>query len=188
MDKKDFLARLREGLAGLPEEDIEERIIFYTEMIDDRMEEGLTEEEAVLAVGPVQEIIAQIKGEIPHAKPAKSKRHLAAWEILLLIMGAPLWGSLAIALLAVVFALYVSLWSVVLSLWAVFGSLAACAAGVLIAGIFCICIGNVFPGLAMIAASLICAGFSIFLFWGAHAATRGAVCLTKKCFASFQRR
>lgn len=47
MNKQEFLVKLRKGLSGLPKEDIEERLTFYSEMIDDRMEEGLSEEEAV---------------------------------------------------------------------------------------------------------------------------------------------
>ena len=47
MGKDAFLAQLRKGLAGLPQKDIEERLTFYSEMIDDRMEEGLSEEEVI---------------------------------------------------------------------------------------------------------------------------------------------
>ena len=47
MTKQAFLAALGERLVGLPQKDIEERLTFYSEMIDDRMEEGLSEEEAV---------------------------------------------------------------------------------------------------------------------------------------------
>ena len=49
MNKQEFLSQLRKGLAGLPQNDIEERLAFYGEMIDDRIEEGLSEEEAVSA-------------------------------------------------------------------------------------------------------------------------------------------
>ena len=49
MNKQEFLSLLRRELSGLPQGDIEERVGFYAEMIDDRMEEGLTEEEAVEA-------------------------------------------------------------------------------------------------------------------------------------------
>ena len=41
MNKKDFLARLREGLSGLPQDDVAERLTFYAEMIDDKVEDGL---------------------------------------------------------------------------------------------------------------------------------------------------
>ena len=39
MNKQEFLAELRKRLSGLPQADIEERIVFYSEMIDDRTEE-----------------------------------------------------------------------------------------------------------------------------------------------------
>ena len=44
MDKQAFLNRLREGLNGLPQDDIAERLNFYSEMIDDRVENGMSEE------------------------------------------------------------------------------------------------------------------------------------------------
>ena len=48
MNKQEFLTRLRLGLAGLPQEEIAERVSFYHEMIDDRVEDGLTEEDTAL--------------------------------------------------------------------------------------------------------------------------------------------
>ena len=105
MSKQEFLAELKAGLNGLPQEDIEERLTFYSEMIDDRMEEGLTEEEAVLAIGTVNEVITQILTDTPLSKLVKErvkpKRTLKAWEIVLLALGAPIWLSLLIAVLAV---------------------------------------------------------------------------------------
>ena len=47
MNKRDFLIRLRQELSGLPQDDVEERLAFYAEMIDDRMEDGLEETEAM---------------------------------------------------------------------------------------------------------------------------------------------
>ncbi len=51
MSKQEFLAQLKDGLSGLPQSDIEERVAFYEEMIDDRIEEGLSEEQAVSEIG-----------------------------------------------------------------------------------------------------------------------------------------
>ena len=51
MRKQEFLDLLRKKLAGLPREDVEERLAFYCEMIDDRTEECGSEEEAVAAIG-----------------------------------------------------------------------------------------------------------------------------------------
>ena len=63
MNKEEFLNALRSALAGLPQEDIEERLAFYSESIDDRVEDGLTEEEAVEAIGTVAEVRDQIMAE-----------------------------------------------------------------------------------------------------------------------------
>ena len=41
MDKESYLAELREALGGLPEADVEESLAYYTELIEDRMEDGL---------------------------------------------------------------------------------------------------------------------------------------------------
>ena len=184
MNKQDFIASLRASLSGLPKQDVEDRLNFYSEMIDDRIEEGLTEQEAVLAIGSVTTVSSQIIADIPLSKIAKEKikpkRGLRAWEILLLALGSPIWLSLLIAAFAVVFSLYVSVWSVIVSLWAVFASLVACAAGGIIAGIIFIVVGNVLTGVCMIGTALVCAGLSIFSFFGCKAATKGLLWLTKK--------
>ncbi len=184
MRKEEFLARLRKGLTGLPQDEIEERLSFYSEMLDDRMEEGLSEEEAVAAAGSVEEIAAQALADIPLAKLAKErirpKRRLRAWEIVLLVLGSPVWLSLGIAAVSVGAALYVSVWAVLVSLWAVFGSLLVSAAGGAVLAVMLAVGGSGAAGLAALAAGLVCAGLGIFLFFGCRAATKGILVLTKK--------
>ena len=184
MSKQEFLARLRKGLSGLPRENIEERLAFYSEMIDDQMEDGLSEEEAASAVGSVDEIVTQAVAETPLAKIAKerikSKRRPSAGEIVLLVLGSPIWLPLLIAAFAVLLSLYISLWAVIVSLWAVFASLAAGSIyGVLTCVIFAVS-GNAAKGIAMLAAGFVCAGLSIFAFYGCKAVTKGFLLLTKK--------
>lgn len=184
MSKQEFLGQLRKALSGLPQRDVEERLIFYSEMIEDRMEEGLSEEDAVLAVGAVDEIVAQIVTDTPFAKIAKEsirpKRRLGSGELVLLILGSPVWLSLCIAAFAVVLSLYISLWSVILSLWAVFASLALCA---VVGVLACIVLGVYGHGLAVVAAlaaGIVCVGLSLLMFCGCRAATKGSLALTKQ--------
>ena len=66
---EEFLEQLQNGLGALTESDARERLNFYSEMIDDRMEEGLSEQEAVAQIGDVNEIIASILDEIPQRTP-----------------------------------------------------------------------------------------------------------------------
>lgn len=184
MNKQAFLAQLRKSLSSLPQEDVEERVSFYSEMIDDRMEEGFSEEDAVDGIGTVDAIVSQIVADVPLTKLVKEtmtpKNRLKAWEILLLILGSPIWFSLLIAVIAVVFSLYVALWSVIISLWAVFGSLIGCAFGGILAGIGFVLGGHRLSGMAMIAVGLVCAGLSVFLYYGSKVATKGTVLLAKR--------
>ena len=184
MTKQEFIEALRTRLSGLPQKEAEERIGFYIEMIDDRIEEGLTEAEAVFAVGSVDDIAAQILSEPEMAKATsekpKEKKKLSPTIIVLLILGAPVWLSLAVAAFSVIISLYAVLWSVIISLWSAFGSLAYMAIASIPWGICYIAGVGAMSGIAMIGAGLFCAGLSIFFFFGCRAITNGTVSLTKK--------
>lgn len=184
MTKMEFILSLQERLSNLPQEDVAEHLAFYVEMIEDRMEDGISEEEAVSAVGTVDKIAMQIVDDIPLAKIAKKKimpkRRFRVWEVVLLALGFPVWFSLAVALLSVVLAVYASLWAVIVSLWSGFVSLCACAIGGIVMGVVYICLRNDFLGLAYIGAGAVLAGFAILMFYGCKAATKGLLWLTKK--------
>ena len=184
MTKFEFLARLNEELTGIPQCDIEERLSFYSEMIDDRIEEGLSEDAAVSEMGSVKEIAEQIVAETPLSKIAKErikpKRQLKTWEVVLIALGSPIWFSLTVAVISMVFSLYIALWSIIISLWAVFASLAVCAVGCTVAGIVFSFIGNGLVGFAVLGVGIFCAGLSIFMFFGCTAATKGILRATRK--------
>jgi len=183
MTKLQFLLALHERLSDLPHDDVEEQLSFYSEMIEDRTEEGMSEEEAVAAIGDIDVIVSQIAAEISPSKAvkeaAKPKRRLKAWEIVLLAVGSPIWLSLLVAALVVAVSVYVVLWSLIVSLWAVFGALVGCAVGGIVTGVAVSVGGRTLTGIALIAAAVVCAGLSIFLFFGCKAATKGTVVLTK---------
>ena len=184
MSKQEFLQRLKNALAGLPQEDIEERVSFYNEMIDDRMEDGLTEAEAVAEIGAVEEISAQIVAETPFPKLVKEKirrkQGLRVWEIILLVLGSPIWLSLLIAVFAVIFSAYIVFWSLIISLWAVEVSFLVSAFASVIMGIVFAFKGNGAFGIALVSAGILLAGLSVFLFFGCREASRGILILTKK--------
>ncbi len=195
MNKSEFLAALNSRLVGLPQNEIEERISFYSEMIDDRVEEGATEEDAVAGIGSIDEIVAQILEDVPlwsivkenvkknkenKEKKEKKRRAPKALEITLLILGSPVWLPLLIAAFAVILLLYVALWSIVVSLWAVFASLAACGIAGIVAGAAYAILSKPVDGLLLVAAGFVCSGLAIFAFIGCKAATKGTVKLTRK--------
>lgn len=184
MDKTQFLDELKRRMSGLPQSELDERLLFYSEMIDDRMEDGLTEEEAVAGIGSVDEVVEQIMAEIPLSRLVKEKvrqRHgLKAWEILLLVLGSPVWLPLLAAAFAVCLSLYLVLWAVLISVWAVDLSLAVSAVGGLFMAAFHMLKGNPAGAAFMLGAALVCAGFAILLFFACLKLTKGLMRLTKK--------
>ena len=115
MNKQEFLRALKKKLSRLSKKDVQERLNFYSEMIDDRIEEGLSEEEAVAAVGSIQEVAEQIISEASDGKSGDGDhkgRRLKVWEIVFLAVGSPIWAPILAAV-------FVTVWALVLSLWAV---------------------------------------------------------------------
>lgn len=184
MNKQEFLARLEKALADRPPEELAERLTFYREMIDDRMEDGLSEEEAVAAIGSVDTVAAQIAAELPPTgldrETAKPKRVWKAWEIILLVLGAPVWLPLLIAAAAVLFSVYLVLWAVVLSLWTLEISLWACVLGGIAATMVYFIKGSSLPALMMLGTAFLISGLSIFMFFGCVEASKGIFKMTKR--------
>ena len=184
MNKIEFLTVLRERLQGLPEEDVNKSIDFYCEMIDDRVEDGMSEEEAVEALGNIEEIISQILSEVSLPKlvkeKVKPKRALKAWEIVLLVLGAPLWIPLLATVILTVLAIYLSVWSVIISLYAVDLSIAvsglACI-GVAVALLFD---GQFVPAGVVFGTGLVCMGLAILLLFAFNLVTKGILWVSKK--------
>ena len=191
MSKAEFLAALREALAGLPQEDIEKSLDFYGEMIDDRVEDGFSEQDAVAAAGPVGEIARQVLSETPLGRIVRERvrpaRRLRGWETALLIVGAPLWLPLSLAAAVVALALYIVMWAVIASLYAADLAVALCAAAG-IAGIFIYGLSSrAAAAVFSLGTALACAGAAILLFFGFGRVSRGVLRLGKRCIDSLKR-
>ena len=184
MYKQEFLRQLENALSGLPKEDIEGHLAFYSEMIDDRIEDGFSEAEAVAGIGTPEEISEQIIAETPLPRiireRVRPKRRLGALEIILLILGSPIWLSLAIALFAVIFSVYIVIWALIIALWAVFVSFIISGIAAAIISVIYFTRGDTPDGIAALGCALVLFGLSILLFFACKGATKGAAVLTKK--------
>lgn len=170
MNKKEFFAAIEKGLEGLPQSDINKTLEFYSEMIDDRMEDGETEEEAVAGIGRPEDICRQILLETPLPRlvraKAKPNHTLRAWEIVLLVLGSPVWLPLLFAVIIVISSIFFAIWTVIVSLYfsdlmigvASVGSLAAFGAA--LAG------GSGIQAAMNLGSSLICFGIAVLMFFG----------------------
>ena len=185
MNKTEFLSRLRVNLCGASEQDVKTAEDFYCEMIDDRVESGMSEQEAVESLGSPEDAAKNILLEMPLGKllkvKAKRTRRLSALEIVLLILGFPVWGSLLISAVAVVLSVYLSLWAVIISLYAATFALVVSALPCAAVGIWQMCAGNFASGLFVLGGSVAALGIGVLLFFVSHSAAKGVVLCGKLC-------
>lgn len=186
MTKNEFLNKLTESLSGLPQEEIKKSIDYYSEIIDDAVEDGEGEAAVIERLGSINDIAEKIINETPLRKFVKEdvkNYNISLSVILLLIIGSPVWLPILTAAFAVVFSLYISIWSVVVSLFAVFAALVLSGVALLIGSPFLL---PVKPIEAMFAfgAALVCAGLSVFVFylsvWSAKITIKLTVFIARK--------
>ena len=72
MDKATFLNELRKRLSFLPKEELDKTILYYSEMISDRMDAGMSEEDAVKAVGNIDDIVDSVKSYTCYTPPPQN--------------------------------------------------------------------------------------------------------------------
>ena len=130
MTRDEFLGRLGELLACLPAEQVEETKAFYAEAIADRMEDGMSEEEAVAAMGTPGEVAEATLDDLP-AVPraiARTRRRSTALLWVLTIVGSPVWAPLLAAFAAVAVTVYICIWVLALCVWVIAAALGAVGA------------------------------------------------------------
>ena len=181
MNKAEFTQQLTNSLAGLSQYDISRSVDYYTEMIDDRVEDGMSEEDAVAALGSIDEIRSKILEEVPITKIVKEKmtpkRSFGAGEIVLLVLGSPVWLPLLLAGIIVILAIYISFWSIIFSLYvADFSVFISGIAGLIIAVIKP---GGPFGALFYAGCGIALIGVSILLFFGFNQVTKGLLFISK---------
>lgn len=179
MTKLEFLLAIEERICALPEEDVQRSLEYYAEMIDDRMDEGLSEEEAVTALGDPDRIVDEILAETPITRLVKARtklrRTLGAWEIVLLALGSPVWISVIVSLFAIVISLYAVPISLLITFWALFASFAVSAPMCLV-GSAVLLFGSEATAplyaLLLLGSALVLAALAILFFYAALGVTR----------------
>lgn len=192
MSKEKFLTELKKRLSGLPQQDLDERLSFYGEMIDDRMEEGLSESDAVAEIGPIDSIVSQIIEETPITRIVKErirpKRNLHAGEITLIVLGFPLWFPLLITFFAVLLSAYAVILSLIVVLWAVEISVLAGALGGTVLAVIHLIQGGYLSAIAILGIAFLLAGISLFAFYACLAGAKGILYLTKRAILGIKTR
>jgi len=168
MNRQEYLDEIKDKLLGLSEEDIDKALDFYMEAIDDRIDDGLTEEQAIKAVGTSDEVAEQILMDTPLPKlvsaTVKPQRKLKAWEIILIVLGAPVWIPIAIALLSVALAVFITLFALMFALAAVLIGFVIGGIALLIMAVIAVFAGGAGTALLKFAVGLVAIGVGILLF------------------------
>ncbi|MCR5308757.1 MAG: DUF1700 domain-containing protein [Bacilli bacterium] len=184
MTKQEFLTELRKNLNGLPKDEIEDRINFYEEMINDRMDEGKTEEQAVADIGTTDEAVRTIASQTKMStlvkEKMKLKRSLTGWEILLIALAFPVWFPLLMTVLSLLFTAYIMTWVLVIVSFSVEAGLIAGAGGG-IAAFVCSLIEGA-PSLIAGGGALLCIGGACLFVLACIGATKVTLKISKSIF------
>ncbi len=179
MTKLEYLNQIRGLLKALPPKEREASLAFYAESIDDRVEEGMCEAEAVASMESPQEAANSILLNAPLRTlvkaRAKNRRKLGVFEILLLMLGAPLWLPLLLTAGVLMLTFYLLVWVLVLVFAVVILSFAVSAIACIVVGIASLGASGVPMLLLALGAALVLAGLAVLLLPLLRMAARGAV-------------
>lgn len=186
MTRTEFLNELEQRLSVLSECDRKRSLGYFEEMIADRMEEGMTEEEAVDSLESIDEIANRILNESaePAAEPkAKDFHGCPMWlAIVLAVLAAPIWLPVAVSIVVGLFCLYLVPWSLILGL---FSAALGCFFGGLFGAVvsfFVIPTAGIYASMLMLGLSLCCIGVGILLVFPSVIFTRWLILGTKWCW------
>ncbi len=161
MTKTEYLKKLKRALRPVINEERNKSLAYFSEVIDDRMEEGVSEEDAVAELESIEEAAGRIIAEAKAQGQLKPKR--STWEIALIVLGFPLWFPVLFIVTVVILTIYGLVWIVIGALFLLSVSLVISGvAGVF--GLFMYLGTNAAAAFAVLAIGLVSAGLGIALF------------------------
>lgn len=117
MNKETYLDALETELKQYEITDYMRYIEYYRELIEDSIEDGKTELEALDNLGDAQSVVKRILSEQRDLFIKKPKGKLHPGVLILLVLGSPLWLSLLVALMCVLFAIFIIILIAYFILW-----------------------------------------------------------------------
>ena len=184
MKKDEFIARLRKNLSGLPKDEREDRVSFYSEMIDDKLADGYPEEEVIEDLGTPEEVAKEVIGDTPLRtiikERVKPKRSLRGWEVVLLVLGFPLWFPLVLTIFILFLSGFIVVWSLMIALLAVDLALVVGGIGSIVIGIMTIQSKGMTSAAFIAGAGMAVTGLGIIFILSTKGILKGLGKLTKK--------
>lgn len=194
MTKSEFLDCLGGLISEYPSDETNKSLDYYSEMIDDRIEDGMTEAEAIASLGSVHDIANQIKCELPLTTLVKQKalektkgEGIPVWVIVLLVLGAPVWIPLAISISAVLLSIYITVWAVNFAFWVADLSIGISSIVTIFAAIISIFTGGFLSFLIYLGGAIVLAGLAIILAIGCFYMSKGIIAGTVWLFKQLKK-
>jgi uncharacterized membrane protein len=185
MNRSEFLTELDLRLTSLPQAEREKSLAYYDEIINDRIEDGMTEEQAVSCLGETRKIAEQIIMDTPMSVLVGTKvkrKKPGILVIILLVLGFPLWFPLLISAAVVVLSIYISIWSVNIGLWASVAGFGAGTIGALIVTVVSLFTAGFGDRLLSLGGALACAGLAVLMFYVSLAVSKFLINITVKAW------
>ena len=159
MTKIEYLKMLKRALKPITLAEREKSLAYFSEVIDDRMEEGISEESAVAELESIDAAAERIIAEASAQGQLRPKR--SVWEIVLIVLGFPIWFPLLLTVAIVVFTMYAVGWILI-------GAVFITSIALVIGGTAAICgmffAGSIPSAFACLGTGLVSAGLGVALF------------------------
>lgn len=190
MNKTQFLAALEEQLSSVSDAERKRSLLYFEEIIADRMEEGLSEEEVIAQMESPEEIAAGIINETgteDRSAPVSEKKlgGFPLWVVVALaVLGSPVWLPILISVVTVIVTTYSVAWILIGCLYVVAASLVVGGCVGIVASVIALGTNSAVVAVFVIGLSLFCIGFGILLVFPAVLCTRWYAKGTVWCYRS----
>ena len=191
MNKVEFLKELELNLFKMKDSEKNKFITYYDEMISDYIENGMVEDEAVKKIGTPNKIAQELMGEYDSVKLNLPSFGSKSLNIIITIIGFPLWGSVLLTVALLVLSAYILLWCIPIAAGAgCVGFLASAIVGIV--GAPFVIAQSISIGVIQLGSGIASIGISLLLGIATIASTKKFISITKnfniKLVALFKRK
>lgn len=115
MNKQEFFKILRKKLYAFDVSEVDTIIGYYNEMIEDKKDTGMSEEEAIASLGEINKLVTQISADLVVTRSDEQRKPLSNIWIILGICASPILLPIGIVFVAVTFTVFIVMISLLLA-------------------------------------------------------------------------
>lgn len=192
MNKELFLQQLRVRLQYLPPLEQQRTLSYYEEMIADRMEDGISEQEAVAALGPIENIVKDTYEDLGFTQLLQANMRMNTTNkisdkiliALIIFITAPFWLTFAVLAFSILISIAAVIFSLFIAFVAVIFAFGISAIACLAAFVIFIIHGQPLAALFVFGLMLVVAAITIALAPTIPTVGRGTMKVVKEIFRS----